>query len=172
MPVYLIENPRCVFIRIPKTGSTSIIRGPFDNAVKGKAFGKIPQEWRKEKSFAFVRNPFDRLVSAWFMFKSFPARTEHEQNLQKHLTIAKLIEIVTDDRISLIGDDFLAKLRRHSIPLTHPFNCLSRASLIGRFENFEEDLRWIGNQLGVVDLRAPHLRRIPRGHYSKYFRLS
>ena len=68
MSNFLIHNPGCIFIHIPKTAGTSIRMGFFKEEFEGPAFGEIPAHWPSYFSFAFVRNPYDRVIRAWKMF--------------------------------------------------------------------------------------------------------
>ena len=68
MAIFLIREPRCVFIHIPKTGGASIRHGVFKGNVDGPKQGFIPENWKSLYKFAFVRNPYDRVISAWKMF--------------------------------------------------------------------------------------------------------
>src|SRR5690242_14850320 len=65
---------RCIFVHVPKTAGTSIAR-----ALLGSHTGHVPyfeyeranpRKFRSYFKFAFVRNPWDRLVSAYFFLQN------------------------------------------------------------------------------------------------------
>jgi hypothetical protein len=60
MPAILFAKPECVFIRIPKTGSTSIVYGLLRTARRRQKIVSArdyPIDWGEKFSFAFVRDP-------------------------------------------------------------------------------------------------------------------
>ena len=73
MSLFLIPNPftACntptLFIHLTKCGGTSIRRGRQLNEVA--AFYDPKPDWKWQDSFAVVRNPYDRAVSAYVDFK-------------------------------------------------------------------------------------------------------
>lgn len=145
MSIFLLKNPDCVLIHIPKTGGTSIRKGLWKKNYEGPAFGRVPEDWRRHFKFAFVRHPLDRMVSAYKMF-SQGAVGDAEWSLPKDarpLTFVEFVDIVTDE--SIIFDErrftFEERIRHHAIPQTHPFNALDEADFVGRYETLDEDFR-------------------------------
>ncbi|MDD9819947.1 MAG: sulfotransferase family 2 domain-containing protein [Nitrospira sp.] len=61
-----------VYIRIPKSGSTSVIKSlgiRMEHLSAGEIIQKIGlRSWEKKFSFTFVRNPYARAVSLYFSF--------------------------------------------------------------------------------------------------------
>lgn len=70
MAIFIIRDPACAFIHIPKTGGASIRKAFFKGNHGEPYFYELPPEAEDFFRFAFVRNPFDRLVSAFHMFTS------------------------------------------------------------------------------------------------------
>lgn len=158
MSNFLLRDPDCVLIHIPKTGGSTIRNGLWNGRYIGPAFGAIPDEWKEQFKFAFVRNPLDRLVSAWADFsgsRGFDA------------TIDEFVDIVVDD--SVIYDErrqtLAERIRHHTIPQTHPFNCLSSADFVARFENYSEDLNEVLTRVGLACEHLPQLRKTNRGSW-------
>ena len=63
------DEPRFVWFRVPKAGYTTIL-GHLDAASlisthNPDAVDRVPDAYRDHWAFAFVRNPWDRLVSCW-----------------------------------------------------------------------------------------------------------
>ncbi len=173
MAAFLINNPKCVFIHIHKTGGTSIRHGYFKGDFEGPAFGAIPQEWKEYFAFAFVRNPFDRLISAWKMFSEGVSHTQwqYPEDGRKGMSLQEFLGIVTDERIDFgpARKSFEQKIRHHTIPQTHPFNCLHEADFVGNYENFVEDFANVCKCLALDPDGLPRMNTTQRGSYQQYF---
>lgn len=173
MAVFLIKNPRAVFIHIPKTGGASIRRGFFENNVEGPTHGSIPPEWEELFKFAFVRNPYDRIVSAWKMFAG-----GMENSVWKHpsdeagIDLKSFLQIAMDESIPFDGNRTTTKrkIRHHAIPQSHPFNCLQYADFVGRFENLKTDFKTVCERLEISGEGLPHWNRSQRSSdFMQYF---
>lgn len=162
MSNFLLRNPDCVLIHVPKTGGTSIRKGLWGAQYEGPCFGMIPDNWRSLFKFAFVRHPLQRFVSAFKMFTE-GARGDPQWRLPEDaraLTVEDFMDIVEDE--SVIYDErrrrFEEKIRHHAIPQTHPFNCLHLADHVARHEHYEEEVRAICRKVGFP------LGTVPRMH--------
>ena len=170
MSALRFKNPDCVFLRIPKTGSTSVINGLLggkEAAVDIRRDG-FPVEWQSCFVFAMVRNPFDRLVSAFKMFRGKNFKRDPLYGCSR-LSLALILRLVEDDEKPVTGDDLHARLKRHTIPMTHPYFGLSYAGYVGRFENFEYEWEHLSRLLAVPKRPMPHLRRSKPGDYRRCF---
>ena len=157
MTNFLIEKPKCVFIHIPKTGGSSIRRGSFEGNYKKTAKGKVPFMWRRFYKFAFVRDPYDRFISCYRMFRWGMEKTKWNNMVNEDLTFERFIEIARDDSIDIWRrKSYEEKLRHHAIPQTHPDNCLDFADFVGRFENLEADFKKVCDYL-KIEGELPHL---------------
>ncbi len=160
MSIFLLKNPNCVLIHIPKTGGTSIRKGAWNGRYEGPEFCRVPVEWEHYFKFAFVRHPLDRFISAFMMFTQGavgdPAwRLPHDA---RPLSISEFAKIAFDDRI--VYDErratFEEKIRHHTIQQTHPFNLLQSAEFVGRYECFSSDFGKIARIVGL-DAQLPHM---------------
>ena len=158
MSVFLLKDPECVFIHIPKTGGTSIRMGIWQGRYLGPHW-TIAEGWRLHFKFAFVRHPLDRFVSAFRMCTEGPrgySRWHHPADWRP-LNINEFAEIVFDE--SIIYDQrrasFSERIRHHTIPQTHPFYLLKAADFIGRYENYENDIRIITENLKIYNPIIP-----------------
>jgi hypothetical protein len=167
MSIFLFDPPGCVFIRVRKTGSTSVVRGLFGSkrgATATTRDGTWDSRFDGHFAFAFVRNPFERMVSALRMFQDYreapwwsPARFG-EARLRCRLDLAMLMDVIEDDTIPLDREDWLSKLRLHAMPMTSPFYHLDKAGFIGRFESFAADYATVAARLGIAIAAVPHER--------------
>lgn len=70
--MYIVNNPKIVFVDIPKTGSRSILRVlerefPSPNGIKMKDhIMRIGSNHKDYYSFTVVRNPYARVCSLWW----------------------------------------------------------------------------------------------------------
>jgi hypothetical protein len=88
------DKHSCIFIHIPKTGGLSLALSLFGNRGGGHrtyfSYYPIysPKEYKQYYKFAIVRNPWDRLVSAYFFLKEGGVtdtdRQWFEQNLSQY----------------------------------------------------------------------------------------
>lgn len=170
MSNFLLRDPDCVLIHIPKTAGTSIRKGAWQGRYEGPVHGRIPAEWQPYPSFAFVRHPFDRFISAWKMFTQ-GTRNEPSWSMPadaRPLTLAEFAEIVFDETI--LFDErrrsFEEKIRHHTMPQTHPFYCLNKADFVGRFESLERDFALMANRVGL-QASLPHLHATEHGGWEE-----
>lgn len=172
MSIFLLKDPHCVLIHIPKTGGTSIRKGVWKKNYEGPAFGSVPDHWRGFFKFAFVRHPLDRLVSAYKMFSEGAIGDQDWSMASDHrdLTFEEFLDIVMDETI--IFDErrstFEEKIRHHTIPQTHPFNALADADFVGRYENLEKDFQFVAERVGALR-HLPRMHYTRRGHWQDYF---
>lgn len=156
------DQYKCIFIQVPKTGSTSIrhLLGqppkPHLNACQ------IEQNIAAEKfenyfKFGFVRNPWDRAVSLY----------ERKEGLQ------------LKNKMSF--DEFVEWLKFSSATCLHPLphryqldwflnqNGDVIVDFIGRFEQLQKDWGFVSKRIGLSH-QLPHLNKnCQRSHYSRYF---
>ena len=176
MSNFVLQDLNCVFIHIPKTAGMSIRNGVFDETPKKKFFGKIPNQYQDCFKFAFVRNPFDRLVSCW---RYTCCGCRRFRRSRKRLSFPEFLEIAIDDNIShdidkasLAGHrhhPWRCFARHHAIPMTHPFNCLHLADFVGKFENLQEDFNTVCDTIGTPRQQLPHKNKSRHKHYTEYY---
>lgn len=172
MPAIIYEKPKCMFIRIPKTGSTSIVQGLFQSSNKFniiKSNLEYPKEMDSLFSFAFIRNPYQRIISSLLMFRNYPVKNDFELEIRSRLTLKSIMEIVENKDITLKGNNFVSKLKVHTIPMTHPFLMLDRAKYIARFENFQEEYKFLADKLNIEVATIPHFRKNKQYDYRDFF---
>lgn len=161
MSNFLLRDPDCVLIHIPKTGGSSIRHGIWRSNYEGPEFWRVPAAWADRFKFAFVRHPLDRLVSAWADFA---------QLRDFRGTMDDFIDIVVDERV--IFDERRSntaeRIRHHTIPQTHPFNCLKEADYVGRYESYAADLAFVLGKVGMPAETTPALRKTEHGPWEAH----
>lgn len=172
MSILLFAEPACVFIRIGKTGSTSVVKGLFGgapNAALISADGSWREEFNGLFTFAFVRNPFDRLYSCLRMFQQAPAADAADAERRRNLSLDLLMDILEDPRSAGNQVSLYAKIRGHALPMSTPGLHLDRCGFLGRFEHFERDYRRVAERLGLAVSSVPHERRTAPADYRPHF---
>jgi len=170
MPFVYLPNEDCIMVRVAKSASTSIIRSGFGiNAFELDFAMSMPNEWEDKFRFAFVRNPFDRLVSALQMFQKHPSATVTGVDASA-LTLEKVLDVVEDDSIDIYEESYWGKLKQHAMPITHSHYRIGEVDFLGRFETLDIDWRAL---CGLLSLDYQPLGRIKSSgrtrHYATFF---
>ena len=164
MPSYLYNDPRAVFVRVPKTASTSITRSLWDRKPIAGVFGSIPGAWLGMKSFAFVRHPVDRVLSVIRMFSVHKtARTPHEILFRQTISIESVCRIVANDAIPPSKANYLDLLKLHALPATHAHFGLDRVDKVYRFEDLSGAWLDLCDWLEVPRRPLQHLKTYENG---------
>jgi Sulfotransferase family len=184
---------RCIFVEVPKTGSTSI------RAILGKAYiphlNLVEIKTLMENSWTQLGGRTNRIRGALFQLiprerKIDIGRRQFESYFKFGFVrnpwdrVVSLYEraepIQMKDRMSF--DEFVRWIQFSSATCIHSSphrfqldwfvdgsgNML--ADLIGRFERLEQDWALVANKLGIAEKTLPHARENPRTrHYTEYY---
>ncbi|MEO6395828.1 MAG: sulfotransferase family 2 domain-containing protein [Devosia sp.] len=149
----------------------------ISSALFGRECGHIPYfeyqranpgKFRRYFKFAFVRNPWDRLVSTYFYLRKGGAnemdRRWAEANLGSYSTFDEFVrDWVTEKNVALSFPHFRSQ---------HYFVADTSGRLVvdflGRFETLAADFQAVAARLGVHPT-LPVLNRTERGHYEGYY---
>ena len=140
--------------------------------MKGLDLKQFLKSGKSTLKFSFVRNPYDRLISAWKMFTKGMENSvwKTPDNLDGNLSLVAFIKIAMDESISYHDRSTLeGKLRHHAIPQTHPYNCLKEADFVGHFENLEEDFGKVCETLHIPYTGLPHWNITDHSDYRSYY---
>lgn len=196
---------KLVFVHIQKTGGQTVSRVLKDNISDITRFKRKHEfaicameeleDWNEYFKFAFVRNPWDRLVSWYSMISDEgtpPSRRPLSKKMEKrHLRQARRREQRRNQNLlwryvlenSSTFDEFIRKCTgkieiKEGISYSFTYNQLDYVSdrdgnllvdFIGRFENFQSDLHEVSNRLGIELRFVPHNNPSPHRHYSSYY---
>ncbi|MCL4863236.1 MAG: sulfotransferase family 2 domain-containing protein [Caldilineaceae bacterium] len=156
-----------VLIHINKTGGTSVghalrLRGGHWTArEKRAALGA--RAWAQKFSFAFVRNPWDRLVSQYH-WRTRNNRTGLRTN---PLEFNDWVVAVFGEKDPRYHDE--PKMFIPQLEWITDDDGRVMVDFVGRFENLAQDFELICRRLGVV-ATLPHLNRTAHAPYSHYYR--
>jgi len=116
--------------------------------------------------FSFVRNPYSRLVSAYFFLKEGGHAGPAGRRLAEVLNLKEL--------------SFREFVKKHisGKELGHqwtPFfifvndKNIKSIDFIGRFENLQEDFNIVCDKIGIPQQQVPHYRQTKHKHYTEYY---
>ncbi len=169
---YFDEN-KCIFVHIPKVAGSSVKGCLFPNQ-KGPGhrmamdyYLENPGKFQEYFVFCFVRNPYDRLVSAYFYLMGGgkgPADVRFRDN---HLLAYKDFPDFLRNGLSRPEVASWWHFRPQYFYLVN-FEGELIVDYIGRFENLDNDFNEICKKLGVT-AELPHSNKSKRSTYGKYF---
>lgn len=178
------ESHGFAFVHVQKTGGTSLKHllrrrvpdlqqrgGTHDPARRGR---ELVEGWEGLYRFAFVRNPWDRLVSWYSMLtqkRPAKARPRHPRRFRAYVLrearsfedfVVRCTGVVRDfDGTKSIAFDQLDYLTGPDGELLVDF--------VGRFERLEADVARLLARIGVPDAPLPHRKATRHRHYTEYY---
>jgi hypothetical protein len=157
---------RVVFIHINKTGGTSIERALHLRSERLSAREKRARlgerRWQRAFKFAFVRNPWDKVVSHYH----YRVRTGKAGLDDDHLPFGDWVRLAYRDR----------NPRYYDVPLmfASQFEWIADEEgrllldFIGRFEQLDEDFAEVCRRIGVR-AELPHVKTTSHAHYRDFY---
>jgi hypothetical protein len=173
---YLPHNDtyRCIFIHIPKAAGISIEAALFSEKVGHKKILWYAlhdyQRFTSYFKFTFVRNPFARVVSAFFFLKKGGRNRFDAHWAEQHLSaFNRLDEFVYALQDKSFAMSILAW--QHFSPqypyVTDPYGRIL-VDFIGKVETIDTDFRYVCSQLNVRTA-LPHHNRSHHNDFRTYF---
>ena len=171
------EERKAVFIHIPKAAGSSIASALFGGNVGHKPYSRFhayaPKELQEYFTFSFVRNPWDRLYSAYRYFAAVVGQCQHRD----HRWASEMLAGKPDFQsfVSSLGNP---AYRRRVLRYDHFRDQSGWVMLgknvgvdyLGRFETIQTDFDSICDQLGIDQVELPRLRESHKGgHYTEVF---
>jgi len=171
---------RCIFVHIQKTGGSSV-RQALHMAQHDADKHRFAQElraaygeacWRSYFKFAFVRNPWDRLVSWWRMIERNAATGRPMNGFQRFVLsrAGSFEEFLTHCDTEYRDHDGAKWIFRNQVDyISDPSGII--VDFVGRFERLQADFAEVCSRLGLPTLTMPHLNRSGHAHthYSEYY---
>ena len=167
---------KCIYIHIPKTGGMTIESALGADVKKlHKSRMKIkhgtphqwiyPNHWKEYFTFTFVRNPWDRVVSAYFfdlkMYNEGVNRGRRRKIISE-LGANKFKEFVSQyHQRYLRGPQVLYSSQLKWIAPDYDF--------IGRFENLQQDFDIVCDKIGIPQQQLSHENKSKHKHYTEYY---
>ncbi len=155
------DEQKFVWFRVAKVGTRSILEMLDTHTNLSQSGYNLPFVAKKYKTyfkFAFVRNPWDRVVSCY-----------HRQVLPKNIPFYKECwDKDFDFFVNFINKQDMERCDVHMRLQTTLFP-LNDVDFIGRFENFATDLRHVFVKIGLPDVEIVHRNGSEHAHYSTYY---
>lgn len=152
------ETHRFVFVHIPKTGGTSV-KQALRSTIDADHFARSPETKHLRAreiftaephlhgddyfSFAFVRDPFARLLSYWSYKMENPFHPDY-------------VSVVRAGSFKQWALDHVARGGTSQASFTHDDSGQQLVDFIGRYENLRDDFAMIAERIGCVDRELPH----------------
>ena len=167
-------SQKAVFVHIPKTAGISLVKSIYGENVERGGHRKIthlsklmPGSIKDYFTFTIVRNPWDRLYSAYkFMING--GINQHDKNAYKlHLSSINSFE---DFVMNWLQEDNLKHII-HFYPQSWFLKNNSEKieiDFIGRFEHLSSDFAIIANKLGV-ESKLRYLNKGNKGSYKSVY---
>lgn len=167
---------KAIFVHVPKTAGSSMRvyfgkrgfeqveyhapdgtnddkTGVYTNGTSWRIKRNLEKEWDKYFKFAFIRNPWDRMVSCW------------KNRAIKYEDFGKFLK------------DYPYPQRNHNLiwhtlpQLKHmtDLNGNNMMNFVGKFENLDEDLNTICEKVGIDYSPLPHINKSKHKPYWEYY---
>lgn len=154
------KKKKFIYFRIFKAASGTLTHFFRDQVadLKQSHPSKISQGTKDYFKFAFVRNPWDRIVSCYF----------HKVVTKADPSFARCFDKSFDFFVDYIASKDLTTANRHLrlqtrlIPYQH-------CDFIGKIDNFAEDLQYISDHLGLEMIAITPRHKTEHDHYSAYY---
>ncbi|MFT5413140.1 MAG: hypothetical protein ACI9NC_005894 [Verrucomicrobiales bacterium] len=172
----ILDELKAFFVHLPRTGGTSVEQVLRPLTQKDPLFGHttaaefqmmFPEQWKQYYSFAFVRNPWDRLASTFF----YVQRSHRNSFFVKNFVLPHRDDLSAFVVNILKENPTAAFMMEHFRPqftyVCNPDRSIA-VDFVGRFEQINEDWKVIAEKLGI-DTPLPHTNHSTRDHYSKHF---
>jgi len=161
------KQPQFIWFRNAKVATRTIfaILDTVKADLSVSSFGNVYypiEHYQSHFKFAFVRNPWDRLVSGWL------SKIHNDNKLSLYFETSEQT-LCFESFVNYIAQQDIKTVNKH-------FRCqvelidLQHMNFVGRFESFEDDMRHVLNSLGI-DLKVIpwHNKTINRQAYQAYY---
>lgn len=145
-------NENNIFIHIPKTGGTSIEKIIFNknssNHDNIDIFEKNKEIFNNYFIFSFVRNPYTRIISVYNYYYNGGNQSEFDKNvLDKNLSLENFLDFYSKENLNHLETQF-SFLKNSTL-----------IKFIGKFENYNEDCKYIFEKIGLENGELLHKRK-------------
>ncbi len=156
------DSAKFVWFRTAKVGTRTILKILNDNKTQLSAYNiqapYDPEKYKDYFKFAFVRNPWDRIVSCYC----------NKVLTKSHPPFGQCFDKGFDYFVDFINKQNVAKGDNH-IKLQTKLLPYYKVDFIGHFETFSEDLQHVLKTIGLKNVEIPKKNASEHAHYSKYY---
>jgi chondroitin 4-sulfotransferase 11 len=178
----VVSNRDILFVHVQKTGGSSILRAlgqdphPRHKHCFAAEFRQMctPAQWDGAFKFAFVRNPWDRLVSWWSMIDAYRDAFRRGARMNRFFTYvlensATFEEFILNCQADIADPDGRKCILRNQLDYLTDSDGRLLVDYIGRFENLAADFTAVTRQLGLPDIALEHRNRTTHAPYADYY---
>jgi Sulfotransferase family len=180
----IIHSKRLIFVHVQKTGGNSIASalGEHPDCPEKHFLARDLREcyginvWKDHFKFAFVRNPWDRLVSWWSMINGhrkiydsgIPLNKFHSLVLSRSTTFEEFLDC-DEEIVDIDGPKWIY---RNQIDYLTDISGRLIVDFVGRFESIQQDFEAVTKKALGQSYTLPHLNGSTHHHYSEYYNCS
>ncbi len=169
----VFNDKKCLFIHVPKAAGSSVCMELFGYQTGHKSYFRYwldsPAKADSYFKFTFVRNPYDRLVSAYHFLKAGGMdqrdKTWAEDNLSEFESFEDFVK-------NWVTPSNIAKKNHFQTQLSFlcaPRSKVPKVDFIGRIENFNDDMNIVRARLGLALGETVHVNQSERKDYRSYY---
>ena len=161
---------KCIYVHVPRTGGTSVEKFFKDGTRRGHHLLHSYEEYlgigkyRQYYKFAFVRNPWDKMVSEYFWFRNsvhlYPDSEVKRFFRRFSSCFSEFVKLFFETDI---GDG------THRMCQLDFLNPISDLDFSGRFERYEEDFVRMCSYLGISNEKSIHENNVSHRLYQEYY---
>lgn len=192
------SQQRFVMVHIPKTAGTSLMKSLHQNQyrtvrpyskyslqnirrkfqgiellvvhAKAQHYKALLGErlWEEMFSFAFVRNPWDLMVSSYFWWLQM-APSAAKDIIRRQAEEVRLLGSFSAFINSVYGQKMINEQSGNIVDWIADEQGQIIVKFVGKFENLEADWQYIGKVLELNDSALPHRNQSKRQSYQSYY---
>ena len=160
------KEPDYIFIHINKTGGSSVEKAlnlPFEHVTAEEKIKEVGlKKWQSKFTFAFVRNPFDKVCSHY----RYRVKTNQTNLQDKPVTFADWVKLTYRDQDSFYFDN--PKMFMPQAKWLGDKNGDLLIDQVYRFETLHEDFDTICKKFSLA-ASLPHLKPTQKVDYQSYY---
>lgn len=126
------------------------------------------KRWNNSFSFAFVRNPWDLMVSSYQYLKDFPRVPKTKLSAEICLRV-KAMKDFTEYIKSDLGQSRITFELGNLSNWVCDKNQKIIVNFVGKLENIEDDWNYICQETGLISVPLPHQNKSNRRKYQDYY---
>jgi chondroitin 4-sulfotransferase 11 len=174
------HNLKCIFIHIPRTAGHSIsaildynIKNiPQSERLSRHAFSfeyenRFPEEFKDYFKFTFIRNPFDRLVSAWI--RCYKLYSNKSYIAKSHNDVEFFNSKIKPEFTSFIKNHLHLYVGKSHFRQQYQWLRNCHYDFIGRYEHLSTDIQLLCSHLNITGYDIKHLSATKRTDFSRYY---
>lgn len=167
------DEHKCIFIHVPKSAGSSICMSLFGHQVGHAKYENYllsnPKKTEGYFKFTFVRNPWDRLLSAYTFLKRGGMHTSDAKWAEENLSG---YNDFNDFVLDWVNEKNIYKFI-HFIPqhvfLQDLYTGVIRMNYVGQVETLQQDMEFIANKLKIKGVQISQINSTKHNSYKEVY---